>query len=255
MGLLDRSGVPEEARLGRGVLQGGGRAARVRLPVRGALARSQGEGLRPRPAAADQGPGAVGALPRRGARRSRLRPAQAGAAERGHRPLLGRAADVRRRRPRHREHRDARRLRHRGAEEAVAGAAAQPGHVLGVLDDRAPGRLRPQPVQDPRRARRRRMGDQRREVVHLGGPRRRHPLRDVYKRHVRRAPQDPGRRDPARAPQPQPHHLPRRPGTARPPARPRGRRQDPRAASPRRRAHPPRHAHHRPVQARLRHDV
>ena len=31
------------------------------------------------------------------------------------------------RRARHREHGDARRLRHRGAEEAVAGAAAQPG--------------------------------------------------------------------------------------------------------------------------------
>ena len=42
---------------------------------------------------------------------------------------------------------------------------------------------------------------------------------------------------------------------ARPPARPRGRRQGARAAAPRRRSHPPRDAHHRPVQARLRHDV
>ena len=45
MGLLDRSGVPEEARLGRGVLPGGGRAARVRVPVRGALAGPEDQGL------------------------------------------------------------------------------------------------------------------------------------------------------------------------------------------------------------------
>ena len=42
---------------------------------------------------------------------------------------------------------------------------------------------------------------------------------------------------------------------ARPPARPGGRRQGAGPAAPRRRSHPPRHAHHRPVQARLRHDV
>ena len=65
----------------------------------------------------------------------------------------------------------------------------------------------------------------------------------------------PGRRDPAGAPQPQPHHLQRRAGAPRPPARPRGRRQGARPAAPRRRPHPPRHAHHRPVQAGLRHDV
>ena len=132
----------------------------------------------------------MGALPRRGTGRSRLRPAQAGAAERDHRPLCGRPADVRRRGARHREHGDARRLRHRGAEEAVAGADAEPGHLLGVLDDRTAGRIRPEPVQDTRGSRWRRVGDQRREVVHLSGPRRRHPLRDVHERHVRRAAQD-----------------------------------------------------------------
>ena len=103
--------------------------------------------------------------------------------------------------------------------------------------------------------RRRGVGHQRREVVHQRRPGRRHPLRDVHERHVRRAPHDPGRRDPARAPQPQPHHLQRRPRPPRPPARPRGRRQGAGPAPPRRRAHPPRHAHHRPVQAGLRHDV
>src|SRR4051794_17058323 len=41
MGFLHRTGVPEEARLGRGVLSGGGRAPRVRLPVRGAVERAQ----------------------------------------------------------------------------------------------------------------------------------------------------------------------------------------------------------------------
>ena len=89
----------------------------------------------------------------------------------------------------------------------------------------------------------------------VGRPGRRHPVRDVHQRHVRGAPQDARRRDHAGAPQPQPHHLQRRPGAARPPARPGGRRQGAGPAPPRRRAHPPRHAHHRPVQARLRHHV
>ena len=82
------------------------------------------------PPAGGQGPGPVGDLPRRGARRPRLRPAQARPAQRDHRPLRLGAADVRRRRARHREHGDARRLRHRGAEGALARAAAQPGDVL-----------------------------------------------------------------------------------------------------------------------------
>ena len=209
-----------------------------------------------RPPGAGQGPGPVGDLPRRGARRPGLRPAQARPAQRDPRPLPVGAADVRRRRARHRQHGDARRLRHRGAEGALARAAAQPGDVLGVLDDRAAGRLRPEPVQDPRRARRRRVGHQRREVVHQRRPGRRHPLRHVHQRHVRRAAQD------ARAsrsmPEPRNHNhiiyndvrVP-----ARPPARPRGRRQGARPAAPRRRPHPPRDAHHRPVQAGLRHDV
>ena len=151
LGLLHRSGVPEEARLGRGVLPGGGRAARLRLPVRGPLAGPEDQGAGQGPAGPGQGPGPVGDLPRRGARRPRLRPAQARPAQRDPRPLPVGAADVRRRRARHREHGDARGLRHRGAEGALARADAQPGDVVGVLDDRAAGRLRPEPVQDPRR--------------------------------------------------------------------------------------------------------
>src|SRR5450432_199759 len=46
----------------------------------------------------------------------------------------------------HRQHGDARGLRHRGAEGAVARPADQPGDVLGLLDDRAAGRVRSEPV-------------------------------------------------------------------------------------------------------------
>ena len=219
MGLLDRPRVPAEARLGRPVLQGEGRAARVRLPLRGALARPRGEGVRPRAAAGGQGPGLVGDLPRQGARRPGLRAAQARPAQRGDRPLPLGAADVRRRRARHRQHGDAGRLRHRGAEEALARADVEPGDVLRLLDDRAAGRQRPEPVQDPRRARRRRVGDQRREVVHVGGPRGGPAVRDVRQRHVRRAAQDARRGDDAGAAQPQSRHLPQRAGAARSPAR------------------------------------
>ena len=49
-----------------------------------------------------------------------LRPAQARAAQRDPRSLPVGAADVRRGRARHRQHGDARRVRHRGAEEALA---------------------------------------------------------------------------------------------------------------------------------------
>ena len=102
-------------------------------------------------------------------------------------------------------------------------ADAQPGALVGVLDDRAAGRLRPEPLQDLRHPRRRRVGHQRREVVHQRRPGRRHPVRHVHQRHVRGAARDAGRRDHARAPQPQPHHLQRGPRPARPPARPGGR--------------------------------
>ena len=124
----------------------------VRVPVRRAEPGSEDQGARQEPAGPDQGPGAVGDLPRRGARRPRLRPAQARSVERDHRAVPHRAADVRCGRARHRQHGDARGLRHRGAEGALAEADAQPGDVVGVLDDRTAGRLRPEPVQDARRA-------------------------------------------------------------------------------------------------------
>ena len=50
-----------------------------------------------------------------------------------------RTADVRCGGPGHRKHGDARRLRHRGAEGAVAPSHARPGAVVGLLDDRTPG--------------------------------------------------------------------------------------------------------------------
>ena len=218
LGFQHRTGVSEEARLGQGVLRGEGRAARPRVSACGARTRPRGEGLCARTAAGGQGPGPLGDLPRRGTRRPRLRATQTRSAQRGHRTLRRRPAHVRGIGAGHRQHGDARRLRHRGAEGALAQAAAQSGHLLGVFDDRTPGRQRPEPVQDPRRPVRRRVGDQRREVVHLSWPRRRHSVRDVYQRNVRRAAGDPGRGDHARTAQPQPHRLPRCAGAARPPS-------------------------------------
>ncbi len=157
--------------------------------------------------------------------------------------------------PDNRQHGDARRVRHRRAERALVEADAQPGDVVGLFDDRTTGRIRPEPLQDPRGPRRRRVGDQRREVVHERGTRRRHPLRDVHQRDVRGAARHPGRRDPARTAQPQPHHLQRRARSARSSARPRGWRQGARTTPARRGPHPSRDAHDRPVQVGLRHDV
>ena len=129
----------------------------------------------------------MGHLPRRGPRGTRLRPATARPPQRDPRTVPVSAPDVRRRRSRHRQHGDARGVRHRGAEGAVAEADARPGAVVRLLDDRTAGRLRSEPLPHPCHPRRRRVGDQRREVVHQCGPRGRHPLRHVHQRDVRGA--------------------------------------------------------------------
>ena len=101
--------------------------------------------------------------------------------------LLGRshvgADHLRLRGPRHRQRRDHRRLRHAGTEGEVAAAAARRRSVLLLLDDRAARWLRPHAVQVPRRARRRRVGHQRRQVL-LVEP----PHRVVHHRDVRHEP-------------------------------------------------------------------
>ena len=79
----------------------------------------------------------------------------------------------------HRQHGDPRRARHRRAARALAGAAAGGTDPLLLLDDRARGLgLRPDPAAGARRARRRRVGDRRPQVVHLGRGRRRAGDRD-----------------------------------------------------------------------------
>ena len=80
--------------------------------------------------------------------------------------LVG-AADLRLPGPGHRERRDHRPLRHAGAEGALPAPAARRRGLLVLLDDRAARRLRPDPVQDPGRPGRRRVGHQRVEVLLL----------------------------------------------------------------------------------------
>ena len=87
----------------------------------------------------------------------------------------------------HRQHGDPRRARHRRAARALAGAAAGGRDPLLLLDDRARGlRLRPDPAAGARRARRRRVGDRRPQVVHLRRGRRRAGDRDGRHRPRRR---------------------------------------------------------------------
>ena len=69
-------------------------------------------------------------------------------------------------------------LRNRRAEEALPAASARWGDLLLLFDDRAARGRRPDPVHDARRARRRRVGDQRREVVQLERALRQLPDRD-----------------------------------------------------------------------------
>ena len=70
---------------------------------------------------------------------------------------------------RHRQHGSAVAVRHGGTEEALARAAAGGRNPLGLLDDRARGRIQRRhqhPVQHP--PRRRRLRHQRPQMVHLG---------------------------------------------------------------------------------------
>ena len=216
----------------------------------------EARGARPRP---------LGVPPRARARRPGLRAAQARADERAARPLAVGADHLRLRRARHRQRRDHRRLRHAGAEGEVAPAAARRRSVLLLLDDRAARRLRPDAVQVPRRARRRRVGHQRRQVL-LVEP----PHRVVHHRDVRDEPRRAARTRACRCSSCRPTrpgirvlqdigHLGQRFGArharARPlrerararrePARRRGQGVRGRAAPARRRPHPPRHAHGR----------
>ena len=83
------------------------------------------------------------------------------------------------RRPRHRQHGDPRRARHGCAARALAPAAARRRDPLVLLDDRAgERRVRPHRPDLARRARRRRVGHQRPQVVHVGLQRRRAGDRD-----------------------------------------------------------------------------
>ena len=98
------------------------------------------------------------------------------------------------RRPRHRQHGDAAPVRHRGAEQAVARAAARRRDPQRVRDDRARGGIQRRPQhRDDDAARRRRLRHQRPQVVDLRC--RRPALQDPH----RDGPHQPRRRQPSAA--------------------------------------------------------
>ena len=146
-------------------------------PQRGDLRRADRRPGQPVGHAADHG-GAQGEGPGRGPvepvpprPRARRRPHQppVRTAVRGHgpQPVPG-PRGVQLRRAGHGKHGTAGAVRHAGAEAALPGAAARGPNPLGLLDDRATGRLeRRHQHLDPDRARRRRVRHHRPQVVHL----------------------------------------------------------------------------------------
>ena len=118
-------------------------------------AQGQGEGAR-----------ALEPLPAREPARRRAVQPRVRAPLRGHGPLAHRARGLQLLGARHRQHGGARPVRHRGAQEAVARAAARGRDPLGLRDDRAQRRVVGR-HQHPgeHRARRRRVRDQRAQVV------------------------------------------------------------------------------------------
>ena len=174
----------------------------------------------------------------------------------------------------HRQHGDPRRARDRGAARALARPAARGTDPLLLLDDRARGlRLGPDAAAGARRPRRRRVGDRRPQVVHLGRRRRRPGDRDG--RHRPRGPSlrprlddlrpdrqsrlQPGPADlgdgPRGRPRPLRDPLRRVPRPGRQPARRRGQGLRRRPGPPRPRPHPPLHARDRDRRAGAGDDV
>ena len=157
VGLRDRPGVPGEAGLGATSSSArrverrstwSSREASCSLRRRTTDLRAD---HRPAEAASPRG-GPVGDAPGARPRRPGARPAQAVPAERDPRPLQLGAGHLRLPGTGHRQRGDHREVRHAGAEGEVPHAAAERRGLLLLLDDRAGGRLRPHPVQDPGRA-------------------------------------------------------------------------------------------------------
>ena len=114
--------------------------------------------------AKDAGP--VGAAPAAGGGRQRQRLHRVRVPERGDRPQLHRAADLRLPGAGRGQRRDPPPVRDAGAEGALPAAARRRRDALVLRHDRARGRrLRPDAPARPRGARRRRLGDQRAQVV------------------------------------------------------------------------------------------
>ena len=167
MGLRDRSGVPGAARLGRRVRPGGGRAARPAVaaacssPSRTTTLRKVLDPLKEQVRSHELWATHLG--PELGGKG--YGPAEAFAAERDPRPLVrGRrsSSGARRRTPATPRSSP---TTARPSRRSATSTAAERRDLLLLLDDRAARRLRPDDVRDPGRARRRRMGHQRLEVL------------------------------------------------------------------------------------------
>ena len=147
VGLRDRARVRDQAGVDPPVRPREGRAARPDLPAPLVPpARRRDRPARAADAGRGAGRGSLGCTPGPRARRQGLRPAQARADQRDPRHVELGTDRVRHRRTRHRQRRDHRPLRHRGAEGEVPPAAAQRRVLLVLLDDRAAGGCRPEDV-------------------------------------------------------------------------------------------------------------
>ena len=148
VGLRNGPGIPAETGLGRRIHGQRTRAARpgVARPVRQEGRRDHGDPA----AAAAAGPRSrpVGRTPEARARRPRLWPGQARAAQRDPGPVALGPVGVRLAGTRLRQCRDPRPVRHPGAEDPLPAAAARRRDHLVLLDDRAAGRFRPGAVRD-----------------------------------------------------------------------------------------------------------
>ena len=116
------------------------------------LERPGSAGADPAAAADRQGARTVGHPPRTAPRWTRLRPGEAGAAQRDPRPIRVRTDRIRFARTGFRQQRDPGALRHPRAQGTLSRAAARQPDRLLLLDDRAAGRRRPEGVHHQRRS-------------------------------------------------------------------------------------------------------
>ncbi len=168
--IRNRARIPTRTRLDRRIRHGGNRAARFRHRPSERFHRSEPREADSAAAGGGEEARLVGMSPRAGTGRPGLRSGETRVDERNPRPRKMRANRIRLSGAGYRECGNPGALRHGRAESPLSRAAAEQRNLFLLFDDGTARRRRSEGVQLRGRSERRRVGDQRREVVLVERP-------------------------------------------------------------------------------------